>query len=121
MVGLGGAGEGRRLIALLTDPNRFWPRFPVPSVPLDAAGFQEARYWDGPTWVNIAWMIMEALQGYGRLELAEALRRRTLDLVEEAGFSEYFSPLAGTGYGAGDFSWTAALVIDLLGGLSIPE
>ena len=39
---------------------------------------------------------------------------RTLELVDRSGFAEYFSPLTGTGYGAPDFSWTAALTIDLL-------
>ncbi len=41
------------------------------------------------------------------------LRRRTLALVDEHGFAEYFSPLTGDGHGAPDFSWTAALAIDL--------
>ncbi len=46
------------------------------------------------------WMIHEGLINYGRADLAEELRARTLNLVEHAGFSEYFSPLTGHGYGA---------------------
>ena len=60
------------------------------------------------------WMIVEGLREYGDDELAEELRLHILALVERAGFSEYFSPLTGKGYGADDFSWTAALVLDLL-------
>ncbi|MFI5053520.1 MAG: amylo-alpha-1,6-glucosidase [Acidimicrobiia bacterium] len=102
-----------RLLALLQRTDGYWPDFPVPSVPVDAPEFQEARYWKGPTWVNTNWAIVEGLRAYGADELADQLRRRTLELVAGAGFSEYFSALSGDGYGADDFSWTAALTIDL--------
>jgi hypothetical protein len=106
--------RAERLIELLRDPTRFWPRYPVPSVPIDAPDFQEARYWKGPTWINVGWAIVEGLLEYDNDELAEDLRLLMLGLVEHAGFSEYFSPLTGEGFGADDFSWTAALAIDLL-------
>jgi hypothetical protein len=106
--------QAERLIELLKKPTGFWPNYPVPSVPVDAPEFREAGYWKGPTWINMNWTIAEALHEYEAVELAERLRLRTLRLVEHAGFSEYFSPLTGDGYGANDFSWTAALVIDLL-------
>jgi neutral trehalase len=106
--------RAERLIELLRDPSRFWPHSPVPSVPIDAPQFQEARYWKGPTWINISWAVWEGLRNYGHEELAEDLRLRLLELVEHAGFFEYFSPITGEGFGAADFSWTAALVIDLL-------
>jgi hypothetical protein len=34
-------------------------------------------------------------------------------MVNRVGFFEYFSPLTGEGLGPDDFSWTAALVVDL--------
>jgi hypothetical protein len=96
---------------LRSDPN--WPAFPVPSVPTTDAEFQETRYWKGPTWVNTNWMIIEGLRRVGETALADDLRRRTLALVTDHGFAEYFSPLTGDGHGAAEFSWTAALAIDL--------
>lgn len=105
-----------RLIAMLREPSGFWPRYPVPSVPTDAPQFDADRYWKGPTWVNTNWAVIAGLREYGEHDLARELQRRTLDLVERAGFSEYFSPLTGEGYGADDFSWTAALALDLLEG-----
>jgi hypothetical protein len=106
--------KAERLLVRLRNPNSFWPRFPVPSVPIDDAEFQAARYWKGPSWVNINWIVVDCLRAYGHVELAHELVQRTLSLVEEHGFAEYFSPLTGDGYGADDFSWTAALAIDLL-------
>lgn len=35
-------------------------------------------------------------------------------MVENSGIYEYFSPINGSPLGAPDFSWTAALIIDLL-------
>jgi len=37
-----------------------------------------------------------------------------LDRVRTAGFREYFDPLTGAGHGADEFSWTAALALDLI-------
>jgi hypothetical protein len=106
--------RAERLIAILRAPQRFWPRFPVPSVPLDAREFDDDRYWRGPTWVNTNWAIIEGLRTCAHDELAEELRERTLELIGESGFAEYFSALTGEGFGAPEFSWTAALVLDLV-------
>ena len=108
------AAQTDRLRALLRDEARFWPRYPVPSVPIDAKQFDADRYWRGPTWVNTNWLVIEGLRAVGDETAAAELRRRTLDLVDRSGFAEYFSALDGHGYGAPDFSWTAALVLDLL-------
>ncbi len=112
--GLVPAERAARLLALLRDESRFWPRYPVPSVPIDADSFDADRYWRGPTWVNTNWLIVEGLRALGEEETAAELRERTLELVDRSGFAEYFSALDGEGYGAPDFSWTAALTLDLL-------
>jgi hypothetical protein len=45
-----------------------------------------------------------------------------LDLVSKSGFPEYYNPFTGEGLGGRSFSWTAALVIDLIKdkGIGIP-
>jgi glycogen debranching enzyme len=113
----GGAPSPERaeqLIAQLREPGGYWPRFPVPTVPTDAPEFREEAYWKGPTWMNMNWMIVEALDEHDEADLAEQLRQRSLELADRAGCAEYFSPLTGRGYGAPEFSWTAALVLELL-------
>jgi hypothetical protein len=101
------------LVARLQDPAVYWSAYPVPSVPLEARHFQDHRYWSGPTWVNTNWAIVQALRERGRPDVAADLRDRTLALVAGSGFAEYFSPTTGAGHGAPEFSWTAALAIDL--------
>ena len=88
--------------------------WPVPTVPLGDPLFDGRRYWRGPTWVNVNWMLIDGLHRAGRASAADRLIGRTLELVERAGFREYFDPESGEGCGAEDFAWTAALAIDLL-------
>jgi glycogen debranching enzyme len=108
------AARAARLVQRLRDPSQYWPDHPVPSVPVDAAQFDDVRYWKGPTWVNANWIVIEGLLAHGETELAASLRDKSLELVDAAGCYEYFSPITGEGHGATDFSWTAALTIDLL-------
>lgn len=104
------AGE---LVKILKDHRKYWLHHPVPSVPLDSQFFDDDRYWQGPSWVNTNWLIIDGLRRYGFDKEADELRQRTLDMVTSAGPYEYFSPIDGRGLGAANFSWTAALTIDL--------
>ena len=83
------------------------------SIATNASEFDPDRYWSGPTWVNTNWLVVEGLRRRAEPALAEALRRGTLELVTRRGFAEYFSPLTGEPLGAPEFSWTAALALDL--------
>jgi hypothetical protein len=99
---------------LLENEHVFGTAYPVPSVPVNSFWFQPKRYWQGPTWVNMNWLIIDGLKRYGFKDHAAALRESTLEMVAKAGCSEYFDPLSGEAAGADNFSWTAALTIDLL-------
>ena len=103
-----------RLAGLLADPAQFGTPYPVPSVPLTSRWFSPVRYWQGPTWVNTNWLLIDGLRRYGFAAEADRLRRRTLELTRRSGFWEYYHPVTGAPAGMKDFSWTAALTIDLL-------
>lgn len=103
-----------KLVKLLESDQKFGPAYPVPSVPLDSPDFDPDRYWQGPSWMNINWMVMDGLRRYGYHDHADALRETSLEMVEKSGFAEYFDPNTAEPLGAHNFSWTAALVIDLL-------
>jgi hypothetical protein len=45
---------------------------------------------------------------------AEVIRQGVFELVQKHGVREYYDPYMGKGLGGQDFSWTAALVIDML-------
>lgn len=106
--------KAARLVDLLANRKWFKANWPVPSVPFSSAYFDPLRYWQGPTWINTNWLIIKGLENYGYSDEADWLRQKTLDLVAKNGMSEYFSPINGQSEGAPNFSWTAALTIDLL-------
>ena len=102
------------LVKSLENEHMFGPAFPVPSTPLNSPWFDPNRYWQGPSWINMNWLIIDGLKRYGYHDHAEALRESTLELVQKHGFYEYFNPISGDPLGAQNFSWTAALTIDMV-------
>jgi glycogen debranching enzyme len=104
----------KRLLELFERPEYFGAEWPLPSVPVSSPQFSATKYWQGPTWVNINWLVIDGLRRYGYQKEALFLKKRTLDLVKKSGFNEYFNPKDGSPEGAANFSWTAALIIDLL-------
>ena len=106
-------------IATLLDHPDFRPRddpdhFMVASFDLKARTFDPRRYWRGPIWINTDWLLWRGLSAHGRGRVAGEIADSMLGLVRRSGWREYFSPFGGGGYGSRGFSWTAALVIDLL-------
>jgi hypothetical protein len=102
------------LVKQLENEHTFGPAYPVPSVPTNSFWFHPKLYWQGPTWVNMNWLVIDGLERYGFKDHAKALRETTLEMVAKSGCYEYFDPLNGEPAGAANFSWTAALAIDLL-------
>ncbi len=102
------------VVRMLENEHLFGTAFPVPGVPANSPWFNPICYWQGPSWTNMNWLVIDGLRTYGYHDHAAALRESTLEMVAKHGFREYFNPLTGEGLGAQNFSWTAALVVDLL-------
>jgi hypothetical protein len=115
--GIPSAGRAQLMCRQL-DSAHFWPHggegHPIPTCDRLSPSFVPTRYWRGPAWVNVNWLVICGLRRYGFDAYADALREATLALVASAGFTEYFHPLTGEGLGADGFSWSAALTLDLL-------
>ncbi|MEQ4303863.1 hypothetical protein ABNF97_21195 [Plantactinospora sp. B6F1] len=109
------AGHLTSLVTVL-ESARFGvdPRMPVPSYDRSAVDFDPLRYWRGPVWFNINWLLLAGLRTHGQNGLADVLRSALLDLARRSGHYEYFHPGSGAGIGSPAFSWTAALTLDLL-------
>jgi len=94
--------------------NDFWANYPVSTLSKESKKFEPQRYWRGPVWININWFVIRGLEDCGLKKKAQELKKKTIELIEKSGFREYFNPNTGEGLGANNFSWTAALLIDLL-------
>jgi neutral trehalase len=112
-------GRARRMVGALEDGGFGLSDesiTPVPSYDRYGFAFFPTRYWHGPVWISINWFLMRGLERYGYEEQAERLKKTIVSLCHDEGFYEYFDPLTGTGRGSDLFSWTAALLLDVMRG-----
>lgn len=77
-------------------------------------GWEPRRYWRGPVWIILNWLLADGLRRYGYDDLAQALRADALELMGGSGFREYYDPRDGSGCGSREFSWSAALAFEFL-------
>ena len=74
--------------------------------------FEEKRYWRGPVWINCNWFIYKGLKNKDKF-FSDKIKNKTIQILEKKGFFEYFSCKNGQPMGAKNFSWSAALYLDL--------
>ena len=86
----------------------------LPTVAIDDPRFEPRRYWCGPVWINANWLVARGLRAAGYHDDARRIVDHALELARLSGFAEYYDPRDGSACGARDFSWSAALVLDLL-------
>ena len=86
----------------------------VPRYDMCQVDFDGEFYWRGPVWINVNWYISQGVRDYGETEPADWIENSLIALADRQGSYEYYDPSTGRGLGAKDFSWTAALIIDLV-------
>jgi glycogen debranching enzyme len=85
----------------------------LPSFAPTAPEFDPVRYWRGPSWINLTWLVWQGLKDR-RSDLAASLADNMINAVVRSGFREYFDPVTLRGHGSRDFSWSAALILDVV-------
>jgi len=116
--GLASKMQAQRLVEEhLLNPGEYAPtgevRHWVTTTARTEPTWEPRRYWRGPVWIIMNWFVIEGLQRYGYMDLADVIRQDTIGLVEAAGFREYYDARDGSGCGSSDFSWSAALTLEL--------
>jgi putative isomerase len=105
-----------RLIEHLSDPEKCWGRFSIPTTAYHDPAYDPQTMWRGPAWANVNYFFIEALQKTGRQALAAELRDRTLEMIAaQPGISEYYDSQTGIAPARAirAFGWTAAVYIEL--------
>lgn len=106
----------RALVERLTDPREFWTPYPVPTAPASDPGFDPHSgfycNWRGPVWVNMNWFIARGLAKHGYSDVADALAKRTAEMVGREGFREFYDPFTGKGMreASRGFGWSGLAV-----------
>ena len=73
--------------------------------------FEETRYWRGPVWINSNWIVYQGLINKDTI-FSSLIKNKTLELLENKKFHEYYNYKTGECLGANNFSWSAALYLD---------
>ncbi|MGE0543140.1 MAG: hypothetical protein AB7R89_23515 [Dehalococcoidia bacterium] len=109
------------VVAALDDPDQFATPYPAPSVAVREPSFVPGPQrwgsgpliWRGPSWINANWLLHRALIRRGDSVRAGRLAEAATTLVRHSGFTEYYHPFTGDGFGAPSFGWST-LVVDML-------
>jgi hypothetical protein len=66
-----------RVVAVLTDPKKFWRKFPVASYAADQKEYKlDGKYWLSNNWPPMNYMVIKGLQRVNKPQLAEKLARQ---------------------------------------------
>ena len=93
-------------------------KYTCASFDTSSENFNPKKYWRGPVWINLNWILFHGFNGYGFFDISERLKKDSIDLIENKGFYEYFDPSNKSdknkerACGSKNFSWTAALYLD---------
>jgi len=74
--------------------------------------FDAKRYWRGPSWLIVNYLITAGLRQSNEHDLAQQIEAQSLKLIETSGFAEYYDPITGEPCGGSSFTWTAAMVLE---------
>lgn len=97
--------------AELVDPAAFGAAFGPRGVHRDEPSYQPDRYWRGPTWPQLTYLLALAARRAGRDDVGAELARGLVRGAERSEGAEYWHPDTGQGLGAAPQSWTTLAVV----------
>jgi len=106
-----GVGTDRQRERTLSNMARIAKKvsYMMPSWDPDAPQYDPQRYWCGPIWPQMNYMISVGLEEQGYSIMAADIRHNMTQLIQKSGFYECFNPVTGGGCIGENFSWTAAI------------
>jgi hypothetical protein len=81
----------------------------MPSLDPADRRFEPMRYWRGPVWAVVNYLVGTGFTDAGLGDWGERVRTDTRDLIAATGFHEAYNPITSAASGGDDFSWTAAI------------
>ncbi len=98
----------------LLNEKYFFGAVPFPSVAYCEEKYEPAHWWRGPTWMPVAWLMLETLEKYDYTKERDIAARRLFDVMKNDGvLHELFNSATGEGLGCDEQGWTAAIFLRL--------
>lgn len=106
----------------LLNENCMFGKIPFPSVAYNQPCYDARAWWRGPTWLPIAWLMLEILEKYGyNKQKKEALIRLYRMMIADEKCHELFNSETGEGMGNPQQGWSCAVFIKLCQILTVEE
>jgi hypothetical protein len=95
--GIASKEQAALLVEHLTNPDKFWRPYGVPSLAADDPFYNDKGYWNGPVWVEWDYLIQRGLLNYGYdAEAKELVDRVSASMIyqlkENHNLWEFYSP-----------------------------
>jgi hypothetical protein len=95
--GVANKEQAASLVGHLTDPEKFWRKYGIPSLAADDPYYNDKGYWNGPVWVQWNYLIERGLLDYGypkeAAELVDKVTEVMYDrLSKDHNLWEFYSP-----------------------------
>ena len=89
--------QAEKLVEHLTNPDKFWRPYGIPSLSADDPFYDPQGYWNGPIWVELQFLLHRGLLDYGYEDVARKMSQRVFDnviynLKTDHTFWEFYSP-----------------------------
>ena len=104
----------RAVTDYLLNPDFFFGAVPFPVVAYNEASYAPDSWWRGPTWMNVAYLMIEVLEKTGYPAEAMTARERLYRImIADGNLRELFHSQTGEGLGAYEYGFTAAVCLRL--------
>ncbi|HTJ79855.1 MAG TPA: trehalase family glycosidase [Rariglobus sp.] len=80
IAGAADEARGRRVLALMTDPKKFWGEWILPTVAYDDPFYPQQAYWRGKVWAPVNYLVFQGLKRYGSPEQIAHFGERSVEL-----------------------------------------
>jgi hypothetical protein len=108
--------RAKRMLSVLTDPNKFWGRWIIPTLAYDDPDWHNQGYWKGNAWPPVNYLVWLGVKRYGTSEQKGRLAQRSVELFMQNWTSkgicgENFKSIDGTCNGFPHYTWGALLCL----------
>lgn len=95
--GVANKEQAASLVGHLTDPEKFWRKYGIPSLAADDPYYNDKGYWNGPVWVQWNYLIERGLLDYGYSKEAAELVDKVTEVMydrlsKDHNLWEFYSP-----------------------------
>ena len=110
------ARRAKRMLGVLTDPNKFWGRWIIPTLSYDDPDWHYQSYWKGNAWPPANYLVWLGLRRYGTAEQKGRLAHRSVEMFMQNWTSkricgENFKSTDGICNGFPHYTWGALLCL----------